>query len=106
MADILIKGIEMPKCCDECPMSQLINDNKYAYCNLLRKGTKAGYILKACPLVELPSHGRLIDADRLKGIIRKANEDCMFVGKYDRAKQWSDAEFYVDHAPTVLEASK
>ena len=50
-------------------------------------------------------HGRLIDADRLKGIIRKANEDCMFVGKYERAKQWSDAEFYVDHAPTVLEVS-
>ena len=92
MADILIKGIELPRTVTIYPNGDIdeLVDGKYVT------------IGKA---IELPPHGRLIDSDRLKGIIRKANEDCMFVGKYERAKQWSDAEFYVDHAPTVLEAS-
>jgi len=92
MADILIKNLELPRTLTIYPNGDIdeLIDGKYVT------------IGKA---IELAPHGRLIDADRLKGIIRKANEDCMFVGKYERAKQWSDAEFYVDHAPTVLEAN-
>lgn len=92
MAEILIKNMELPHTVTIFPngdIEELIN----------------GKYVTTGKAIELAPHGRLVDADRLKGIIRKANEDCISVGKYERAKQWSDAEFYVDHAPTVLEAN-
>ena len=45
MADILIRGMEMPKDCGKC----FVGDRTIC--------------ADACPLVELPPHGRLIDAD-------------------------------------------
>lgn len=96
MADILIKGMEMPKCCDECPMSQLINDNQYAYCNILRKGTKAGYILKACPLEELPPHGRLVSADEVQNKMS-------YYGFH--AIDMTIHEFIEDELTTIVEAN-
>ena len=110
MSDILIKGMEMPKCCDECPMSQLINDNQYAYCHLLKEGTKVGYMLRDCPLVEVPPHGRLIDADAL--LPKSGYDPMMFKHKYDgdHRTQYDTLMGYeilgiVEDAHTVLEAS-
>ena len=68
MADILIRGMEMPKSCDEC---RLFNES---WCMALgvenwRKSYNKppeGGRLPDCPLVPLPEgHGRLIDADAL-----------------------------------------
>ena len=68
MADILIRGMEMPKSCDEC---RLFNES---WCMALgvenwRKSYNKppeGGRLPDCPLVPLPEgHGRLIDADEL-----------------------------------------
>lgn len=59
---VLIKGMEMPTSCDECrlfvdygcvPQNQWVNE----------EGTNKR--LDNCPLIELPPHGRLIDADAL-----------------------------------------
>ena len=99
MADILIKNIGMPK--EGHYYLEVFFDGEIRKCT----NPLEGFVNTDATAIELPPHGRLIDADRLKGIIRKANEDCISVGKYERAKQWSDAEFYVDHAPVVLEAS-
>lgn len=76
MADILIRGMEMPKNCDECVHSGWSNFYQIYVCNVARKGNpllfngkqiKSTAIKRSgraenCPLVELPPHGRLIDA--------------------------------------------
>lgn len=68
MADIIIRGMEMPKSCDECRlfnecwcMALGIDDWRKSY-NKPPEGER----LPDCPLVPLPAgHGRLIDADAL-----------------------------------------
>ena len=53
---ILIRGMRFPKTCDEC----LINcGHSMLYINITDR--RSPY----CPLIELPPHGRLIDADEL-----------------------------------------
>ena len=61
---VLIKGMEMPKSCFDCPML-----DELMYCGI----TKAPYPfwkkierLTDCPLADVPTpHGRLIDADKM-----------------------------------------
>ena len=60
---VLIKGMEMPKNCLECTFYRK-EDPIYDYC-CISYATPQGYIPSDCPLVELPPHGRLIDADAL-----------------------------------------
>ena len=61
---ILIKGMQMPKNCSECPVAL-----SGKYCRINKTHTtyiKLPMRPEHCPLVELPKHhGRLIDADRL-----------------------------------------
>lgn len=63
---VLIKGMELPKNCEVCPLN-------FYECALLEKSSEE--IMQYfggdsrhpdCPLVEVPKHGRLIDADMLK----------------------------------------
>ena len=63
MAGVYIPGMKMPTSCDECPLFNLDIDGG-CYC------TKYFVIRKKdqdrpdwCPLIEVPPHGRLIDAD-------------------------------------------
>lgn len=69
---ILIKGMEMPKCCKDCfgCKADLFSDNGIAcvvyLCQFTRTATGEEGVLDICPLVEVPTHGRLIDADALK----------------------------------------
>lgn len=66
---ILIQGMEMPKNCGECPFIFTSWGIEY-YCHLAESSTSAEYVgrekMTNCPLIELPPHGRLIDADKLK----------------------------------------
>ena len=68
MSDILIKGMEMPQNCGECPFIFSSWGIEY-YCHLARASTSAEYVerekMTNCPLVELPPHGRLGDLDKL-----------------------------------------
>lgn len=66
---ILIKGMEMPEGCFGCILSFMWFNGieTVLQCNVLNKlvsddGTKD----TNCPLVEIPPHGRLIDADSLE----------------------------------------
>ena len=58
---VLIKGMEMPKYCYTCPAYDYIK----SFCCVLR--TKVINLndnrYKDCPLIAVPTHGRLIDAD-------------------------------------------
>ena len=66
---VLIKGIEMPTNCYECefvdilptcPCQKMADEDFWNNVSLAVEGHKD------CPLVPVPPHGRLIDADRFK----------------------------------------
>lgn len=100
---VLIKGMEMPKSCDECELCT---------CYVREDGTEENYRCvitfypihefnerhEYCPLVEIPPHGRLIDADELfKEMERK--------GWFDNADR-DIAEDLVLATPTIIEAEE
>ena len=58
---ILIKGMEMPTDCIFCPMFH----GAWTICAGLNKTTSVKGRPDDCPLVPVPPHGRLIDADAL-----------------------------------------
>ena len=60
---ILIKGMEMPQNCLSCPLQGGTAD-----CRLTQKTYNWGLNERPsdCPLVPVPPHGRLIDADALE----------------------------------------
>ena len=101
----VIVPIEMPKSCyseDEfCPFHTFVFDLNGGknICTQLEKTASRDKRLEHCPLVELPPHGRLIDADALqKFIVELTKTDYVF-----------DAVGYhglVRTRPTVLEASE
>ena len=63
---IIVKGMEMPKNCDECPCYYETEGAWRNECEVLGKEYIADdYRPEWCPLVELPPHGRLIDVDAL-----------------------------------------
>lgn len=83
---ILIKGMEMPKSCFDCPCHHhKVDDGYYDYEICGASGTvfNDGYSsvtghkdhinpfkarLDNCPLISVPKHGRLIDADAFESI--------------------------------------
>ena len=64
---VLIKSMEMPKRCLDCPfMVSRDNDDCILQTEVENELARTWEELKAsCPLIELPPHGRLIDADKL-----------------------------------------
>lgn len=82
MSDVLVKDIEMPKICAYCFLDASECD-LHAEVNIWRERHPN------CPLIELPPHGRLIDADKLV-------RDTIY-NKYI-------TETILSNAPTVIEA--
>lgn len=102
--DVLIKNMDMPNRCEECALF----DEDYGECRretdpLKRTITREN----GCPLVEIPPHGRLIDADTLAEDynIRLAIDFPYMSGSVmdEMVKTVSIAS---QIAPTVLEASE
>jgi len=58
---VLIRGMKMPSGCISCDLCNTFTDEPY--CRRLMRKTPKATRLKDCPLVEVPPHGRLIDAD-------------------------------------------
>ena len=104
---ILIKGMKMPTSFEEC-------QTVLGCCDAFEDGTvwcrlAHGYIgdeRTVCPIVPVPPHGRLIDADDLHSVLRK------------RAKEFSNSEYgegvkcgladareYIKIATTIIPAS-
>lgn len=66
---IYLKNINKPNNCMSCPLHHMIG--QYHYCQafkpyLYMKEFKKFDIKDDCPIIEIPPHGRLIDADALK----------------------------------------
>lgn len=71
MADILIRGMEMPKSCDKCRIMVFEDTNcvpeLYCGCPIVFEAHPqgVGHRPDYCPLVPVPPHGRLGDLDAL-----------------------------------------
>ena len=64
---IMIKGAKMPDGCVDCPC---LNDENLMFCQITNHSLRDVDVFnerpKDCPIIELPPHGRLIDADALQ----------------------------------------
>lgn len=65
---VLVKGMEMPEKCANCPICVAMPLGDYVVyhkCALLNLLASKRSRRNDCPLIPIPPHGRLIDADAL-----------------------------------------
>lgn len=117
---VYIKGMEMPKDCGHCPLNRTNTlHNALVYeCIITGKYLDDGYesqIMKSCPLVPVPYHGRLIDEVRLTMQIETAKEIqkneqkdfCnAFINNGELCTEWWCVEDMIENAPTIIPADK
>lgn len=95
---VLIKGMEMPKSCDECRIMVFEDTNcvpeLFCGCPIVFKAHPqgVGHRPDYCPLIPVPPHGRLIDADALMKLEVIPSDNWVF-----RA---------VEKAPTIIPAEE
>lgn len=103
---VLIKGMDMPQSCRNCPFQT------YFYCEnrcLANRGKPIKFVLGKdrgvdCPFVRVSTpHGRLIDADAFLATIRPlCAEDTQCGCTLETVKQLLVA--HISAAPTIIEA--
>lgn len=101
---ILIKEMEMPKSCYDCYFCRTYDEpNQGYFCiPLFADLHRTDFIKKridACPLVEVPPHGRLIDADALEQECQKRLLVC--TDQFQRPYEIMRA---IALAPTIIES--
>ena len=88
---ILIKGMEMPQNCDKCRFQSAFklycDAMPYNFCGNTDDIERPDW----CPLVEIPPHGRLIDADAIQDY---------------NVETFGQRLIIIDTAPTVIEGSE
>lgn len=110
--DILIKGMDMPGFCVDCPCGH-VDNSEYPNQKLFCYGqyecpeldiNEVRHKVKNCPLVEVPAHhGRLIDADKVLSEIREIVKADTERGKITFAV---DIFRPINNAPTVIDAEE
>lgn len=110
---VLIKGMEMPHDCEVCPCLQYFHGRRFI-CGITHTVIGEADKLRNCPLIEIPPHGRLIDADLLMREFEKAQNtmkqhgqeySCSFLStSQEISTEWYCVEDILDDAPTVIEA--
>jgi hypothetical protein len=95
---ILIKGMDMPECCEVCPCYNWVED----ICRITESPNDfSDTRIWDCPLVEVPTpHGRLIDCER------KTFPTEFRYNTTDYAKGWNACMKSVHTAPTIIEAEE
>lgn len=112
---VLIKGMEMPSDCRECPLSEYHERTGKTWCEpadgILAEDYKPiGFDGRPewCPLVALPEkHGRLVDADELWKKMSKYTDNMgakMPFGDDDSIIHRDSACFMIECADTIIEA--
>ena len=96
MADILIRGMEMPERCEKCRFCKRWEEGIYCGATATPILGHGNARLNNCPLIEVPPHGRLIDADELKKHKKHSEE---FAENIVAVAQ-------IDWIPTVIPADK
>ena len=133
MSGIYIHGMEMPKNCVDCGFKINCDECEGYECFCAVLNRNIGYMpynrsflredapvvlsdcrLDDCPLVPVPPHGRLIDADALMNEMDK-QENAMYEHEHefsfsfksggDVCTAWYNVEMMVEDAPTIIQAS-
>lgn len=94
MADLLIKGMEMPKDGDYLFSFASDEYGGNTVCRIERVGCR---LIEHNGIVILPTHGRLIDADEVRATMEQA-----VISSHIK----NMACLYIDDATTVIEASE
>lgn len=100
---ILIRGMEMPTSCYKCPLRR--RDGMDIVCPVAHERFSVAdvnileYRLGNCPLVHVPPHGRLIDADAILQEATKGEEPFDWIDKNELLRLFFDA-------PTIIEAEE
>ena len=108
MSGVYIKNMEMPKNCGECLLAKLSPTGESLICNYILSRVSWEEIPFDCPLIPVPEHGRLIDADTL--------HEELYALEYVRENEWLDgvreaqgvdaARVALLDAPTIIPADK
>ena len=101
---VLIKGMEMPISCGFC-LFEKHTDDGYECCI---NGCLTEYQKRPsdCPLVPVPPHGRLIDADALIDWIYSDEPNAWKAPFRLCTADRSDVKFLLKQAPTIIPADK
>lgn len=98
---VYIIDMKMPKSCWNCCVE------RDADCVVYKGVASASYYKKNrhpdCPLIEIPKHGRLIDADALE---KSLSEELLLNDKKHLESTWNDAVAIVFDAPTIIPAEE
>lgn len=103
---VLIKDMEMPTSCDDCRLNNGIS------CYAVPEYTEDDVVGRTddrpdyCPLIPVPAHGRLIDADALRSKLNMMI--AMAFGEGNTAFHFAYRSLVkvVENAPTVIEAEE
>lgn len=124
VSGIYIPGMEMPKNCYECPIRR--RRGLYIICTVTEDEFSIAdenilfYRLENCPLIPVPEHGRLIDADKLgirdaekqayEAYLREKNEffveEPLLEYMRGRLEGLTNASGRVRFAPTIIPADR
>ena len=103
MSGIYISGMEMPHNCFLCNLSVL--NGERLFCKVTKEEVLRAKIATDCPLIAVPNHGRLIDADALqKSIEYVAGLDWNI--NVGASKGLEAAAYMVEDAMTIIPADK
>ena len=99
---IYIKGMEMPESCHDCEIGGAKQLDKAGNCPFYRlewweQEEYRDHRVDGCPLVPVPAHGRLIDADEVIGHLFNG-EQCLY--------SWDEIEESVDATSTIIPAEE
>jgi len=104
MSDVLVKGMKMPKSCEECPFfdgswcnAQPMENWRTSYFR-----PSKGERQESCPLIPVAEHGRLIEAHFDYEKFKKRYKDA-FGDNFDLYNAFSIFNDMIVNAPTVLE---
>ena len=110
---MLIKGMKMPKSCEECRfcdndamcviLGEDLFDHVQAEVSAHLRFLPDDWKCDACPLVEIPKHGRLIDADEMELTMNDTVQGNIRGYPYSDTL-WDLAFCWIDNQPTIIEA--
>ena len=108
---VYLPHLEKPKCCSYCPMF----NSEYEFCQLTETDVpNSGVTVDWCPLVPVPDHGRLIDADALEDYVIALRRDAIHAYEWTgKSGEWStriaERERFavmIEDEPTIIPAEE
>ena len=106
MGEVLIKNVEMPMHCAMCGFHGAMGDPMISqhFCKITGEKILNPYKgrIDNCPLVYVPPHGNLIDANKLVELCDIMADKCDGIGK----SIWHQFKTTVEWSPIVIQAEE